>query len=56
MLNLEPLIIKKFKNDFKRTRGTNIAVTATARKLLTIIYAMLKNNSKYYALQVKKAS
>ena len=23
MLNLEPLIIKKFKNDFKRTRGTS---------------------------------
>jgi transposase len=45
-----------FFHRIKRTRGTNIAITASARKLLTIIFAMLKNNSKYHALQVKKAS
>ncbi len=45
-----------FFHRIKRARGTNIAITATARKLLTIIYAMLKNNSKYYALHVNKAS
>jgi len=45
-----------FFHRIKRTRGTNIAIIATSRKLLTIIYAMLKNNSKYYALQVTKAS
>lgn len=44
-----------FYHRIKRTRGTSIAITATARKLLVIIYAMLKNNSKYYALQVTKA-
>ena len=35
-------------------KGTNVAITATARKLLTIIFAMLKNNSKYHVLQSKK--
>jgi transposase len=40
----------------KMRRNTNIAITTTARKLLCIIFAMLKNNSKYYALQVKKAA
>lgn len=45
-----------FFHRIKRRRGTNIAITATSRKLLIIIYAMLKNNSKYYALQVRKAS
>ena len=45
-----------FFHRIKKRRGTNIAITATSRKLLTIIYAMLKNNSKYYALQVRKAS
>jgi transposase len=47
--------LKLFFHRIKRRRGTNIAITATSRKLLTIIFAMLKNNSKYYALQVKKA-
>lgn len=45
-----------FFHRIKKMRGTSIAITATSRKLLTIIFAMLKNNSKYYALQVKKAS
>lgn len=45
-----------FYHRIKRTRGTSIAITATSRKLLTIIFAMLKNNSKYYALQVNKAT
>lgn len=47
--------LKSFFSRVKHTRGTNIALTATARKLLTIIYAMLKNNSQYYSLQVRKA-
>lgn len=50
------IALRSFFLRIRKTRGTNIAVTATARKLLTIIYAMLKNNSKYYALQVRKAS
>ena len=37
-----------------KSKGTNVAITATARKMLCIIFAMLKNNSKYYALQSKK--
>ena len=48
--------LRKFFLRIKKRRGTNIAITATSRKLLTIIFAMLKNNSKYYALQVRKAS
>ncbi|MFH1054440.1 MAG: IS110 family transposase [Candidatus Woesearchaeota archaeon] len=44
-----------FYHRIKKSRGTSIAITATARKLLTIIFAMLKNNSKYRALQIKKA-
>jgi transposase len=48
--------LRSFYLRIKKTRGVNIAITATARKLLTIIFAMLKNNSKYYTLQVKKAS
>lgn len=48
--------LRRFFLRLKLRRNTNIAITATARKLLCIIFAMLKNNSKYYALQVKKAT
>jgi transposase len=44
-----------FFHRIKRTRGTSIAITATARKLLLIIYAMLKSRQNYHALQVNKA-
>jgi len=46
--------LRAFFLRIRKRRGTNIAIIATSRKLLTIIYAMLKNNSKYYDLQVER--
>lgn len=45
-----------FFHRIKNRRNTNIAITATSRKLLTVIYAMLMNNTKYHALRIEKVS
>ncbi len=45
-----------FYHRIKKHNNHNIAVTATARKMLHIIYAMLKNNTKYAPLKKCKAS
>jgi transposase len=46
-----------FYQKVKKVTGRhNIAITATARKLLVIIYAMLKNNTKYVYLKKCKAA
>lgn len=45
-----------FYQRIKKSKRHNIAITATARKMLTIIYAMLKNNTKYAPLKKCKAS
>ena len=45
-----------FYQRIKKGKNHNIAITATARKLLTIIFAMLKNNTKYTPLKKCKAS
>jgi transposase len=45
-----------FYQRIKKCKRHNIAITATARKILTIIYAMLKNNTKYAPLKKCKAS
>ncbi|MBI4140825.1 IS110 family transposase [Candidatus Woesearchaeota archaeon] len=37
-----------FYHRIRKTRGHNIAIVATARKMLKIINAMIKNNAKYY--------
>lgn len=37
-----------FYHRLRKTRGHNIAIVATARKMLKIIHAMIKNNAKYY--------
>lgn len=37
-------------------RSRNIAYVAVARKLMTVIYAMLRNNAPYFALQKAKAT
>jgi len=46
----------KFFHRIKKKRGHNIAITATARKLLTYVYTMLTENITYKALQIHKAS
>jgi len=38
--------LRAFFLRIRKRRGTNIAIIATSRKLLTIIYAMLKNVRK----------
>ncbi len=48
--------LAKIYHRIKKRRGHNIAITATARKLLTYIYTMLTNNITYQALQINKAS
>jgi len=46
----------RFYNRIKKRRGHNIAIVATARKMLKYAYAMLINNIPYHALQVHKAT
>lgn len=48
--------LAKFYHRIKARRGHNIAITATARKMLTLIYTMLTLNIPYNALQINKAS
>lgn len=48
--------LAKIYHRIKKKRGHNIAITATARKMLTYIYTMLTNNITYQALQIHKAS
>jgi transposase len=48
--------IALFYHRIKKVHNHNIAITATARKMLTIICAMLKNNTKYAPLKKCKAS
>jgi transposase len=48
--------LAKIYHRIKKRRGHNIAITATARKMLTYIFAMLTNNITYQALQIHKAS
>jgi len=37
-------------------KGHNKAITAVARRMVTLLYVMLKNNIKYHALQIHKAT
>lgn len=46
--------LAKFYQRIKKKRGHNIAITATARKMLCFIYVMLTKNIKYQALQIHK--
>jgi len=39
--------IKSFYNRLKKRKGSNPAKVATARRMLTIIYRMLKENRLY---------
>ena len=39
--------ITKHYNKIKKKRGENIAAVAAARKLLQVIYHMLKNNEEF---------
>ena len=50
--------LAKVYQRIKKRRGHNIAITATARKMLCLIYTMLMNNISYQSLQIhkKKAS
>lgn len=45
-----------FYNRIKKSRNHNIAIVATARKMLTVIYAMLRNNQNYIPQKKCKAS
>ncbi|MBI2558627.1 IS110 family transposase [Candidatus Woesearchaeota archaeon] len=45
-----------FYHRIKKRKNHKVAVVATARKLLTIIYAMLKNNRNYIPQRKCKAS
>ncbi len=47
--------LAKIYHRIKKRRGHNIAITATARKMLCFIYTMLENNIPYQALQIHKA-
>lgn len=47
--------LAKFYQRLKRGKGHSIAIVATARKMLTYIYVMLKHNLEYQALQIHKA-
>lgn len=51
-------ILAKFYQRIKKKRGHNVAITATARKMLCYIYSMIQSNIAYQQLQVhkKKAS
>lgn len=48
--------LAKVFHRIKKRRGHNIAITATARKLLTYVYVMLRDNIPYHALQLHKAT
>jgi transposase len=48
--------LAKVYHRIKKRRGHNIAITAVSRKMLCLIYVMLKHNIKYQALQIHKAS
>ncbi len=45
-----------FYHRIKKRKNHKVAIVATARKLLTIIYAMLKNNINYVPQRKCKAS
>lgn len=47
--------LRKTYNRLKH-KGHNIAIVAVARKMVTLLYVMLKNNIKYHDLQVHKAT
>ncbi len=46
---------KMYKRLAKR-KGHNKAIVAVARRMVTLLYVMLKNNIKYHALQIHKAT
>jgi transposase len=46
----------RFYNRIKKRRGHNIAIVATAKKMLKYAHAMLINNIPYHALQIHKAT
>lgn len=48
---------KLLKNTYNRLKhkGHNKAIVAVARRMVTLLYVMLKNNIKYHDLQVHKA-
>lgn len=46
--------LARFYQRLRKAKGHKVAVVATARKMLRIMYSMLKNNAKYYI--PKKAS
>lgn len=49
--------LAKIYQRIKKRRGHNVAITATAKKMLKLIYVILMHNIKYQALQIhKKAS
>jgi transposase len=48
--------IAKFYNRLKKHKGYKVAIVATARKMLTYVYAMLKHGVRYQALQIHKVS
>lgn len=47
--------LKKCYNHFAH-KGHNKAIVAVARKMVTLLYVMLKNNIEYHALQIHKAT
>ena len=48
--------LELFYYRIKKTKNHKIAIVATARKLLMIIYAMLKNNRNYLPQKKCKVS
>jgi len=48
--------LQKMYNRLAPKKGHQKAIVAVARRMVTLIYAMLKNNIGYYALQIHKAS
>ena len=46
--------LAKIYQRIKKRKGHNIAITATAKRMLTFIYVMLTHNIKYQALQIHK--
>jgi len=47
--------LRKTYNRLKH-KGHNIAIVAIARRMVTLLYVMLKNNIKYHDLQIHKAT
>lgn len=46
----------KIYNRLALKKGHQKAIVAVARRMVTLLYAMLKNNIQYHALQIHKAS